>query len=117
MIATLSGPTVDRTKLYFFYGPNYYDYRIYDYNELDDILSDVQFDANRTTTFYIHGYRQNLEMDDIRTVVDAYNTRNEQNLIVYDWSQAAGGDYLTNAVPNAVAVSETHNFLFVKLLN
>lgn len=75
---------------------------------------DAKFDSNRTTAFYIHGYLQNLEMDDIRAIVDAYNTRNEHNLIVYDWSQAAGGDYLTNAVPNSVSVSEKYTFLVLK---
>lgn len=100
-----SSPSPERTKLNFFYGPSYYDSRIYDYNELDDILLDPRFDLNKTTALYIHGYKQTLNADDIHAIVDAYNTRNEQNLIVYDWSQEAGGDYLINAIPNAVAVS------------
>lgn len=73
------------------YGPNYFDHRIYDYNELDDILQHANYNASQTTVLYIHGYLESPESDSVRLIVNAYHTRNEHNLIVLDWSDAAYG--------------------------
>lgn len=94
----------DKTKLYFFYGPNYFDHRIYDYNELDDILQHDRYNASQATVLYIHGYLESPESDSVNTIVNAYYTRNEHNLIVLDWSDAAYGDYFIAAVPNSITV-------------
>lgn len=96
---------IARTKYYFFYGPTYYDHKIYNYNELYEITQHDNYDENRTTVFYIHGYNESPESDSVRLIVDAYNERDEHNLIVLDWSDAASGDYFSNAVPNAVSVN------------
>lgn len=95
----------DQTKFYFFYGPTYFDRRIYNYNELDEILQHEQYDANKTTVLYIHGYLESAESDSVRLIVNAYHTRNEHNLIVLDWGDAAYGDYFITAVPNSIMVS------------
>lgn len=52
----------------------------------------------------MHGYLESPESDSVRLIVNAYYTRNEHNLIVLDWSDAASGDYFINAVPNAITV-------------
>lgn len=94
----------DQTKLYFFYGPNYFDHRIYAYNALDEILQHEKYDANQTTVLYSHGYLESPESDSVRSIVDAYHSRKSHNLIVLDWSDAAYGDYFKNAVPNSITV-------------
>lgn len=94
----------ETTKLYFFYGPNFFDHRIYDYNELDEILEHENYDANKTTVMYIHGYLESVESDSVRSIVNAYYTRKEHNLIVLDWADASYGDYFISAVPNAISV-------------
>lgn len=99
-----AGPIAERTRLVFFYGPTFYDNRIYSYDELDLVMLHSKFDANRTTALYVHGFKQKLNAPDIQAVVEAYNARDEQNLVLYDWSQEADGDYFADAVPNAVAV-------------
>lgn len=101
-----SSLVAEQMKLFFFYGPNYFDHRIFDYSELDDILLDDNFDANRTTVLYIHGFQESPESESVHLFVDAYNRRDEHNLIVLDWSDGASGDYLTNAVPNSVTVHD-----------
>lgn len=99
-----SKPATDKTKLYFFYGPNYFDHRIYDYNEFDDILQHDKYNTSHETVLYIHGYLESPESDSVRLIVNAYHSRNEHNLIVLDWSDAAYGDYFITAVPNAITV-------------
>lgn len=96
----------DLTKLYYFYGPNYFDHKIFNYNEVEAIIQDDKFDANRTTILYIHGYNENMGSDTIHRIVNAFLTRKEHNIIVLDWSDAASGNYFINAVPNALTVNE-----------
>lgn len=97
--------TSDATKLYFFYGPNYFDHKIYDYNELDEIVQHPNYDTNLTTVFYMHGYLESVGSDNVRLIVNAYHARKNHNLIVVDWSDAASGDYFINAVPNSITVA------------
>lgn len=53
----------------------------------------------------MHGYKQTIDDDNIRTTVAAYQTRNDYNILVLDWISIANGDYLFNALPDTVAVS------------
>lgn len=98
----------ETTKLYFFYGPSFFDHRIYDYNELDEILEHENYDKNKTTVLYIHGYLESTESDSVRSIVNAYHTRKEHNLIVLDWSDASSGDYFIYAVPNSISVIDSN---------
>lgn len=106
----------DQTKFYFFYGPTYFDHQIYDYNALDEILLHEKYDANQTTVLYIHGYLESPESDSVRLIVNAYHTRNEHNLVVLDWGDAAYGDYFISAVPNSITVSSAMILFNVFLL-
>lgn len=96
----------DSTKLYFFYGPNYFDHKIFNYNELQQILKDEKYDSNRSTTLYMHGYAESMGSETVHRIVNAYLLRKEHNIIVLDWSDAASGNYFINAVPNAMTVIE-----------
>lgn len=98
-------PVANQTNLALFYGPTNSDYHVFAYNQLDLIRRDPAFNASRTTAFYAHGYLENLSSPYVQAIVTAYLKRNEQNLVVYDWSKAAGGDYFSNAAPNSAAVS------------
>lgn len=94
----------DLTKLYFFYGPNYFDHKIYNYNELEEIVKDVKYNASRLTTLYMHGYAESMGSDSVHRIVNAYLLRKEHNIIALDWNDAASGNYFINAVPNAITV-------------
>lgn len=93
-----------RSKFYFFYGPEYLDHQIYGHNELPQLIRHENYDQNRMTVLYIHGYRESAEDDTVQSIVAAYNSRNDHNLIVLDWSDGASGDYFKQAVPNCVSV-------------
>lgn len=96
--------SAEQTKLIFFYGPTYFDQRIYDFNELDEIVQHEEYNASQTTVLYIHGYLESPDSDTVHLIVNAFHTRNEHNLIVLDWSDAAFGDYFIQAVPNSITV-------------
>ncbi|XP_031635906.1 lipase member I-like isoform X2 [Contarinia nasturtii] len=96
--------STEQTKLIFFYGPNYFDHRIYDFNKLDEIVEHEMYNASQTTVLYIHGYLESPDSDSVHLIVNAYHARKEHNLIVLDWSDAAFGDYFIQAVPNSVTL-------------
>lgn len=98
--------SIDSTKLDFFYGPNISDHHVYNYDELEEIFKDDNFDANRPTALYIHGYRETVVSNSVQRIINAYLSRNDHNIIVLDWSHAASGNYFTSAVPNAMKVIE-----------
>lgn len=106
-VTTSSSSIADQTNLYFFYGPNYTKHRIYKYNELNQTMVHPSFQPDATTTIYIHGYSVNISdpTSSIWNIVDAYSSRHQNNLIVYDYSALDSGEYFTGAVPNAVTVS------------
>lgn len=106
-MTTSSISIADPTNLYFFYGPEYAEISKYHYTELNQIMANPNFNLNATTTIFVHGYLENISdpTSDIWPIVDAYKSRNQYNLIVYDYSALAFGDYFTEAAPNAVAVS------------
>ncbi|KAK0168047.1 hypothetical protein PV327_001887 [Microctonus hyperodae] len=58
----------------------------------DDLVS--QMDKNKPTVFYIHGFTENVEKNSVLTIVDAYNFRNDHNIIAVDWSKLAALNYL-----------------------
>lgn len=83
----------------------YNDHQAFPLSSSQEFLNHPQFDPSRKTVLYIHGYKQLIDDDNIRTIVAAYQTRNDYNILVLDWISIANGDYLFNALPDTVAVS------------
>lgn len=101
---TSSCAALAQSKLYFFYGPAYSDHQIYGHNELSQLTRHENYDQNRTTILYVHGYQESAQADSVQLIVAAYNSRNDHNLIVLDWSKGASGEYFKQAVPNCASV-------------
>jgi hypothetical protein len=53
----------------------------------------------------MHGYLQQIDDENIQTTVAAYQSRNDYNILVLDWTSIASGDYVFKALPDTVAVS------------
>lgn len=104
---TSAASVADSTNLVLFNGPTISDSRAYAYNRWDLLTLDPAFDPCRPTAFYVHGYNQNTSAPAFQTLVKAYNIRGSHNLVAYDWSKAANGNYITSALPNVVTVSCT----------
>lgn len=50
---------------------------------------------------YVHGYVESMAVESIHVIVDAYQRRGDQNIIVMDWGSLAEGNYVLDAVVNA----------------
>lgn len=103
---TSSREALAQSKFYFFYGPAYSDHQIYGHNDLSKLTRHRNYDQNRTTILYVHGYQESAKADSVQSIVAAYNSRNDHNLIVLDWAEGATGDYFKQAVPNCASVKQ-----------
>lgn len=72
------------------------------------------FDMQRKTILYIHGFADDSKYDSVRAIVDAYLQRSDYNILVLDWAELAGANYLIDAVPNAKQVTN-NNILIVSI--
>lgn len=73
---------------------------------LDEIASHPNFKRNRTTVLYIHGFRDNVTSEGVKTVMRAFIYRKEFNVLALNWSVYASGNYITNAIPNLIRVAQ-----------
>lgn len=69
------------------------------------------FDTQRKTMLYIHGFAEESKHESVRAIVDAYLQRSDYNILVLDWADLAGANYLIDAVPNAKQVTKTFSIL------
>ncbi|XP_037903870.1 lipase member H-A-like isoform X2 [Hermetia illucens] len=99
-----SVPIAERNKLILYHGSNQPE--IYQVAEGTQILKSQNFDNSKKTVIYVHGYIENQTSVSVRTVVEAYNQRNDYNIITLDWKEDASGSYLFNAFPNSMKVGD-----------
>lgn len=57
------------------------------------------------TALYIHGYIEAPGVESIHVIVDAYQKRGTQNILILDWGSLADGNYLFDAVQNVKEVT------------
>lgn len=79
--------------------------QIYELDELRAILSHNEFNKQRQTVLYVHGYVEAPSHQSIHVIVDAYLKRGDHNILVLDWSELADGNFFMDAVPNMKQVS------------
>lgn len=89
----------------------------YTINEFDKIPQHVNFDVNRPTVLYFHGFVEKITDEHIYVIADAYQTRNDHNLIMVNWSDMADGSYLLDAVPNAKKLGKVIGTKLVEMTN
>lgn len=83
--------------------------------ELDEsraILSHNDFDNNKKTVLYVHGYVEAPSHQSVHVIVDAYIKRGDHNILVLDWSELADGNFFMDAVPNIKQVCDSSTLLF-----
>ncbi|XP_049884544.1 pancreatic lipase-related protein 2-like [Pectinophora gossypiella] len=66
-------------------------YRI---RSISRILDDPDFDLRKPTVLYGHGYVELITDKNMVKIVKAYLQRDEQNLLILDWSNMAFGSYI-----------------------
>jgi predicted alpha/beta-fold hydrolase len=90
---------------------------VFDLNRSVDILSQPEFDNTKPTVMYIHGYVETQDSESIHVIVDAYQKRNDHNLIVLDWGDLADGSYMLEALPNAMKLGDVLSDQILNLIN
>lgn len=70
-----------------------------------DLTKTLEFNKANPTVFYFHGFQGNMTSDHILTIVNAYLTRADSNLVVVDWTQLSNTNYIMEIVPNVWKVS------------
>ncbi|XP_055921925.1 lipase member H-A-like [Eupeodes corollae] len=90
-----------QAKFVFFYGPNFTDSATFELDDGISLLKHEKFDKTKKTVLYVHGYLENLTVESIKVIVEAYLQRKDVNLIVLDWGELADGNYMLDAVVNA----------------
>lgn len=82
------------------------DHEVFELDRAEDIVRHAKFDHTKKTVMYFHGYIESPEVESVHVIVDAYQKRNDHNLIILDWTQLVDGNYLLEAVPNCKKVSQ-----------
>ncbi|CAH0596530.1 unnamed protein product [Chrysodeixis includens] len=80
-----------------FFSTNLTSPRSYRIRNVKALLSDPDFDVNKPTVLYAHGYVELLSDESIQTVISAYLRRGDHNTLLLDWSNLAFGNYLVIA--------------------
>ena len=62
------------------------------------------FRNDKDTVFYCFGYTETFQSESTQNVVKSYIHRNQFNILVLDWENYSGGNYVTEAVPNMFKV-------------
>lgn len=64
-----------------------------------------EFDPEKKTVLYIHGYLEAMSHESINVVANAYLKRKDHNVLFLDWAELADGNYMVDAVPNMKKVT------------
>lgn len=94
----------DDLVIAFYHGSTFNDSKSYSLGSIEDISSQESYKSHRSTVLYIHGFRESLSSESVKTVVQAFIKRNSSNILALDWGFYANGSYVTDAVPNMVKV-------------
>lgn len=91
---------MSKARILFFNGKTYDDHETYKLEEVLNIVNHATFDKSRPTVMYVHGYIENMSVESIHVIVDAYLKRGDHNILILDWSDLADGNYMFDCVPN-----------------
>lgn len=73
---------------------------MYPLSESHAVMSHPKFDQKKNTVLYIHGYIEAPSHQSVHVIVEAYQMRDDYNILVLDWSELADGNFFLHAVPN-----------------
>lgn len=84
--------------------PNNFEY--VELNETLKLLNHSNYDNDRPTMLYGYGYTEKYTSMSTQTVVSSYIERGDHNILVVEWSNYSGGNYLAQAIRNSYKVGE-----------
>lgn len=74
------------------------------------------FDLNKKTVLYIFGYIESMKSESVKTIVSAYQKRNDYNVIVLDWMKIVARNYAFQTLPDSIKVNLNNCCNFLKLI-
>lgn len=74
------------------------------------IYDDPDFDKTKQTVLYIHGFTENRFGYTTNKMVEAYETRNDYNILSCDWGAYSRSFYFTKVVTKLYKVGLTISF-------
>ncbi|XP_021702753.1 endothelial lipase isoform X3 [Aedes aegypti] len=108
---------LNTAKFMFFYGSKFEDHEVFELDRAEDIVRHAKFDHTKKTVMYFHGYIESPEVESVHVIVDAYQKRNDHNLIILDWTQLVDGNYLLEAVPNCKKLGHKLGSVILAMIN
>ncbi|CAD7079399.1 unnamed protein product [Hermetia illucens] len=95
---TVQNGPLNSVNYIFYFSPN--QTNTYGINNLKYILDDPNFDIQKTTTLYVHGYEEKQEDESIKLITTSYLERGNHNIVTLNWTAFGGGNYFSTALPN-----------------
>ncbi|XP_063365087.1 pancreatic lipase-related protein 2-like [Cydia amplana] len=89
------------------YSPNATKPAGYRIRETTRLLADPNFDPQRPTVVYAHGYVELFTDASVKRVMEAYLQNGEYNALLLDWSNLAFGNYVVSAIGLKAVGEET----------
>ncbi|XP_063543744.1 pancreatic lipase-related protein 2-like [Cydia strobilella] len=89
------------------YSPNATKAAGYHIRETKRLLADPNFDPQRPTVVYAHGYVELFTDASVKRVMEAYLQNGEYNALLLDWSNLAFGNYVVSAIGLKAVGEET----------
>lgn len=80
--------------------------KTYALSEANAILHSAGYNASKRTVLYMHGFIEEVVHESVRTIIKAYLSRGDHNIIILDWSKLASGSYIWDALPNVRKVGQ-----------
>lgn len=81
------------------------DHTVFPLSESNALMAHPKFDQKRNTVLYLHGYVEAPSHQSVHVIVDAYQKRDDYNILVLDWAELADGNFFVDAVPNIKRVN------------
>ncbi|CAD7079402.1 unnamed protein product [Hermetia illucens] len=88
----------------------------YKFKDAVKILKDRNFDNQKKTVIYIHGFLEGLFAESVKAVVKTYIDRKDHNVIILDWHTQASPEYFLNAVQNVYKVGADLGTVLVDMI-
>lgn len=76
----------------------------YNLKDAVNILRDPNFHSEKETVFFTFGFNDDKESISTSVMSEAFNERNDYNLIILDYGKFSGGNFFFDALPNSVKV-------------
>lgn len=89
------------------------DHTVFPLSESHTVMSHPKFDQTKNTVLYLHGYVEAPSHQSVHVIVEAYQMRDDYNILVLDWNELADGNFFVDAVPNIKQVFYSNQKPFI----